>query len=291
MSFNFVCCLRSSVAFEMLLLGAGIAQAQSPTTLTCDIPLPFKSTASNGMGDIPPGQFYFQVNVIPNGLVIASTFSAIDSSLTWVPLNGSPTTFVTTTPGTQFMCGALSGMVFFTQYMMGDYTAVSSFYTSNARFTSDAAGYPMGYPNNQTPAPHDPYAMLPETDSDYNSPPASFPAQQIPYFDLPGVTIHNYRTGYIWFTSDNPQVAVYILDANSGLSTRIDQPYLLSAAPGGGFPSGLQLSVSRVAGPQTGIANVKIRYRSVDSVSPNGNGDSIDTYRFYFRENMNLNNQ
>jgi hypothetical protein len=115
--------------------------------------------------------------------------------------------------------------------------------------------------------------------------PSTFPADNTTGDALHSFSIDNYHDGYLWFTSDDPAVGVYWLDNSSNTWTLLNQPSFF-AASGGTLPS-IQFAI-HVSDGLTADTALTLRYRSVDSVNPGADGDTLDVLNIVLDVDANL---
>ena len=251
------------------VLALALCSSASAQTVSAIIPMSQGQNSAGGFRDIPPGPQYFQVTIQSNsGSFPLAGLNGGNSQLTWVPqgpVQGvTAVTWTTTTSATESQVGTVGGWAYFMGGPPPGYT-VSNFYTTNACF---AGGDLTPFNPGTYQDPGDPLRV-----SNVGALPTTFSADDTTGNDLHSFSISNYHDGDVWFTSDDANVAVYWLDSSSNTWTLLDQPTFF-AANGGNFPL-VQFAI-HVGDGLMGDAAVTLRYRSVDSVNPDGDGDTLD---------------
>ena len=261
--------------------------AQIETTVLCRP----KQMAVAGFREIPLGSHTSRVVLQADGGSFKFTsFQGGDGRAIWVPGPNRPGssihTYQTSVPLTQYQFGGGQGLAAF-EGIESDPAKVCVVKVPNTRYVSDVEGYPVGYPNPSRFDPVLPYfplfvsSRLPQT----------YQAGAGPRRLLPDFVIQQFTPGYIWFTSNNPSVAVYRFDRSIERWTKADKPFLVESTtelnPGGPY------RISRTTkggeeGKEYSEALIEVRYRSIVSTNPEDDGDSIDIIQAGLPELPNL---
>jgi hypothetical protein len=264
----------------VVLLGLS-ASASAQQTVSAIIPITEGQTVAGGFRDIPPGPCLFQITLQSNSGGIAGTnVMSSNGQVTWMPQSNTSgaTTHVwaTTAPQTEATIGTVSGYGMFMDFYTDPSNAQqANFYTTNA-FWADicqsSGGYTSDcYPGMQGSTYLDPGVgvwSLVDTLPDYYVTGGSAD------FDLPSLTVSDgQQDGYLWFTSDTSGVAVYWLAPGAATSVMANQPQLIQGGSSGFPPGRFQAHADETF---SGQAIVTVHYRSVNSINPSGDGDSLD---------------
>jgi hypothetical protein len=248
--------------------------AQIETTALCRP----KRMAVAGFREIPLGSHTFRVVLQADGGSFKFTsFQGGDGRAIWVPGPNRPGssihTYQTSVPLTQYQFGGGQGLAVF-EGVESDPGKVSVVKVPNTRYESDVEGYPVGYPNPSRFDPVLPYFPLFVS----STLPQTYQAGAGPRRLLRDFVIQQFTPGYIWFTSDNPSVAVYRFDRSIERWTKADKPFLVESQternPGG--PYRISRTSRGEEGKEYSEALIQVHYRSVVSTNPEDDGDSID---------------
>lgn len=255
----------------ILLMSANLASAD---TVTLTVPLTSGQTKAAGFREIPPGRHTYIVTLTASTIYGSSWGGG--GYATWLPTStpsgGSSHVYTTSTIYDQYEIGTPSGWAYLSTSMMPPYYGIATCLTTNATwFDTMSTMMSSGMPPNLGYTQLRGYGM-PWTDLVL---PSSFPADYLTGQPLPSFSVASYSSGYVWFTSDDANVAVYRLDSGTNTWLKADTPFLYNSGSGPALAT--QQFELHAAKAFATTAKIKIRHRHIDSVNPGADGDTIDT--------------